>query len=116
VVGAPGSGAPTDSETVYGYRLRAILAEEEPALPGYDQDRWADRLRYDAADPNETLETFAVLRRRTLSLVAALDEDAWERGGHHSERGRETVGRIIQLLAGHDLVHLRQLERLRQAP
>ena len=35
-----------DSEIVIGYRLRVTVAEDRPALPGYDQDAWAARLRY----------------------------------------------------------------------
>ena len=103
-----------DSETVYGYRLRAILTEDEPELAGYDQDRWAERLRYDAGDLEEALETFAVLRRRTLRLFRTLGADEWERVGRHSERGRESVRHIAKLLAAHDLVHLRQIERIRR--
>ena len=39
-----------DSEVVWGYRLRRVIAEDRPAIEGYDQDRWADRLSYDRAD------------------------------------------------------------------
>jgi hypothetical protein len=35
-----------------------------------------------------------------------------ERQAVHPERGPETLGTIIRLLAGHDLNHLAQLERL----
>jgi len=35
------------------------------------------------------------------------------RTGLHSERGVESVAHIARLLAGHDLVHLRQIARIR---
>src|SRR4029453_16896838 len=35
-----------DQELVNSYRLRAIVAEDERAIQGYDQARWARRLRY----------------------------------------------------------------------
>src|SRR2546425_2975814 len=32
-----------DSELVWGYRLRMVLAHDRPAITGYDQDLWAER-------------------------------------------------------------------------
>ncbi len=104
-----------DSEAVYGYRLRSILTEDEPDLPGYDQDRWAELLRYAEGDAVEAAEVFGLLRRRTLRLLAALREEEWERAGQHGERGRESVRHIVRLLAAHDLAHLRQIERIKRA-
>jgi hypothetical protein len=33
----------------------------------------------------------------------------------HAERGDEPLGHMIKLYAGHDVVHLRQIARIRQA-
>lgn len=104
-----------DSELVYGYRLRAIVAEDEPALAGYDQDAWAQRLGYTDESLEDALDEVAVLRRRNLRFLERLSEEEWERAGRHSERGRESVRRIVRLLAAHDLVHLRQIERIKRA-
>src|SRR5688572_15406693 len=52
-----------DSELVAGFRLRLVLAQDRPPLTGYDQDLWADRLRYHEVDVHEALEQFTVLRR-----------------------------------------------------
>jgi hypothetical protein len=35
-----------DAELILGYRLRMVLAYDRPQIIGYDQDLWADRLRY----------------------------------------------------------------------
>ncbi len=45
-----------DSDLVWGYRLRMVLAHDRPRLTGYDQDMWAERLRYDEADADQALE------------------------------------------------------------
>jgi hypothetical protein len=37
------------------------------------------------------------------------------RVGIHAERGEETLADMIRLCAGHDLLHLAQLARIRQA-
>ena len=102
-----------DSELVWGYRLRMVLAEDRPSLSGYDQDRWADRLHYDAADAWQAAADFAVLRASNRRLLGAASEDDLERVSVHSERGEESVRHMIRLYAGHDLVHRNQIERIK---
>lgn len=102
-----------DQEIVNSFRLRSIVAEPDPALRGYDQDQWAARLRYGQTPVSELLQELEMLRRRNLRLLATLAPDEWERAGMHSERGRETARRLCALTAAHDLVHRRQIERIR---
>jgi len=104
-----------DSDLVWAYRMRLVLAEDRPRLTGYDQDLWARRLRYQDVDPDEALEQFAVLRKLNLRLLEGLDSTAFERVGIHSDRGEEQLDLMIRLYAGHDLVHLRQLARILEA-
>lgn len=104
-----------DSELVWGYRLRMVLAQERPPLVGYDQDLWATRLHYDEARVEQALEEFTVLRRANLRLLDRMSPADLERVGVHAERGEESVAHMMRLYAGHDLLHLRQLERIRHA-
>ena len=104
-----------DSDLVWGYRMRMVLAHDRPTLTGYDQDRWAERLRYDQAPVDIALEEFRVLRRSNLRLVADASADDLERVGLHAERGEESLSHMIRLYAGHDLLHLAQLTRIRKA-
>jgi uncharacterized damage-inducible protein DinB len=104
-----------DSELVWGYRLRMALAHDRPSLSGYDQDLWANRLRYDQAEPRQALEEFRMLRRANLRLLRGASSEDLERVAVHVERGNETVRHMMRLYAGHDRLHLRQLERIRRA-
>jgi uncharacterized damage-inducible protein DinB len=104
-----------DSEIVWAWRMRLILAQDRPALTGYDQDLWATRLHYDQADPSDALEQFTVLRRGNLRLVEGTSAAELKRVGIHSERGEESLEHLQRLYAGHDLMHLGQLERVRRA-
>jgi hypothetical protein len=104
-----------DSDLVWGWRVRLILAQDRPTITGYDQDLWADRLRYDQSEPSESLATFDVLRRANLRLIAQASPADLERVGVHAERGEESIDHLIRLYAGHDLLHLRQIERIRAA-
>lgn len=103
-----------DSELVWGYRLRMVWAQNRPPLTGYDQDLWAERLRYDEADIEHSLQEFTVLRHANLRLLRRASREDLKRVGVHAERGEESVEHMIRLYAGHDLLHLRQLDRIRQ--
>lgn len=102
-----------DSELVWGYRLRMVLAHDRPAITGYDQDLWATRLHYADADPRQAIHDFSVLRQANLRLLARASDSDLTRVGVHAERGEESVAHLIRLYAGHDILHLRQIARIR---
>src|SRR5262249_32846530 len=85
-----------DSELVWGYRLRLVLAQDRPTIIGYDQDLWADRLGYGQAPTDQAADDFATMRRANLRLLAAASEADLERVGVHSERGEESVAHMIK--------------------
>ena len=101
-----------DSEVVYGYRMRFIVAQPEGAIAGYDQERWLRALRYREAQIDPALEALTALRHWNLTWIRTLDDEERARWGTHSERGVESVGHIIQLLAAHDLAHRTQIKRI----
>ncbi len=104
-----------DAEMVVGVRLRMVLAENRPPLTAYDQDVWTERLRYREVPFADALEQFTVIRRVNLRLWAGLTEADQARVGVHTERGDESLGFMRNIHAGHDLAHLRQLSRIRDA-
>jgi hypothetical protein len=104
-----------DAEIVWAWRLRLILAQDRPELTGYDQDRWSARLGYERADAGESLELFSTVRRSNVRLLERATAADLKRVGVHSERGEESLEHLRRLYAGHDLLHLRQIERVRRA-
>ena len=104
-----------DSEVVWGWRMRLILAQDRPPITGYDQDRWADRLHYGEADVEDSLDALRVLRRDNLKLIERATPQELQRVGVHSERGEESAGYLMRLFAGHDLLHLNQIDRIKAA-
>lgn len=102
-----------DAELVYGVRIRFIVAAPGLPIQATEQDEWARVFAYATQSPAESLAALRVNRAALLRLLGRLPRDHWNRYGVHSERGRETVTRVVELLAGHDLNHLRQIrERL----
>jgi hypothetical protein len=103
-----------DSELVWGYRLRRIIAEDRPAIHGYDQDQWAERLHYEGADAEGALAEQRALRAGHMRLIRSLSPAERKRVGVHSERGEESIEHMIRMMAGHDTLHLNQLDRIRK--
>jgi len=104
-----------DSELVHGYRMRMIVSHPTPDIQVYDQDRWAKELEYRDRTLADALSEFRSLRESNLRLLRSLAPEKLARYGHHSERGQESVLQMTKLYAGHDLVHLKQIERIKQA-
>lgn len=104
-----------DSDLVVGFRLRMILAQDRPEITAYDQDLWANRLHYREAQLPDVLDQLEALREANLRIARRLTPEELGRYGVHSERGGESVGYLLRLAAGHDLVHRDQLARIRRA-
>jgi uncharacterized damage-inducible protein DinB len=101
-----------DAELVIGYRIRLMLAANGTPLQAFDQDVWADTFRYSGRDTKTSLETFRVLRESNVALLKSVPKTLWGNYGLHQERGKETVGHTMSLIAGHDLNHLQQVEAI----
>lgn len=98
-----------DTEVAWGWRIRLMLAADDPQLQPYDQDAFAERLRYAERDPNVALASFAALRADHIDLLRPLPERAWERVAGHPEFGSLSLRTLVQHLAHHDIDHLRQI-------
>ena len=103
-----------DAEVVMSFRLRMAVAQSGSPLQAYDQDTWAGALYYDKADCRDKLKSFSTLRGANVTLLKCLSPKEWQRYGMHEERGKETIERMVQMLAGHDVNHLRQIAEIRQ--
>jgi hypothetical protein len=101
-----------DAEVVGSWRMRLVLANNGSPMQAYDQEAWASNFRYELAEPADSVEAFTAARMANLRLLDRVDPKLHENYGMHAERGRETVTRIADLYAGHDLNHLMQIERI----
>jgi uncharacterized damage-inducible protein DinB len=104
-----------DSELICRYRMRLVLAQPGAKILGIDQDLWASGLEYNEADLADTLELLRVLRKANLKMLHALSDEQLEQHGLHNERGPESVRKMLQMIAGHDLLHRNQIKRIKRA-
>jgi uncharacterized damage-inducible protein DinB len=101
-----------DAEIVIAWRMRLILGTNGTPIQAFDQDVWAETFNYGKRDPRTSLETFRVLRENNLALLKSIPKHLWDNYGMHAERGKESVAHVVKMIAGHDLNHLRQVERI----
>jgi hypothetical protein len=114
---APGKWSPreivahlADCETVFSFRLRQTLAENNPVIQLFDQERWA--ATYGAYGAAEALDAFSALRHWNMALLRSLKPDAFQRKMTHPERGEMTFQTVVETMGGHDVNHIQQLERI----
>jgi hypothetical protein len=100
-----------DNELATCVRSRWILNEEKPMLIGYDQDLWMKGWQREEEPFDETFARFRVLRNSQLRLLRKCSEADLARTGIHAERGEISIAWLRDLVAGHDINHLLQLER-----
>jgi len=117
----PGPGAWTareivhhlaDSEVNSYVRLRRLVAEDDAVIIGYDEVTWAQRLHYER--PIESsLATVAAVRAASLDLARSLTEAEWSRSGTHTEAGRYSIERWLEIYSHHPQEHADQIRRAR---
>lgn len=117
---APGKWSPrqilihlTDCDLAFGFRYRQTLALDNHTVQPFDQDLWSKS--YESYDADQALATFMALRNWNLALIRTLTPEQMAKPCQHPERGQETFRTLIEINAGHDINHLRQLETFAKA-
>jgi hypothetical protein len=98
-----------ESEIVFAYRLRMVLSQNGVPIQSFDEQQWQQNAYALIKDPRLAMEVFSVVREANILLLRSLSRTQWEMHGTHSERGKETVARMVELYAGHDVNHLMQV-------
>jgi len=105
----------SETEIVVGYRMRTILGAPGTPIQAFDQDKWAAAGSYAARDAKKSLALFRAVREANLDLLRGLTAEQWKQFGMHAERGEESIEMTVNMIAGHDINHLRQVEGLLSA-
>ena len=84
-----------DFELVYTDRIKCILAEDNPTLPGRDPDAFAETLTYDSRHIATELNLIEAIRKHTAEILRTLSSDQWEFTGTHSVDGPLSVVELV---------------------
>jgi len=99
-----------DCEIAFAFRYRQTLAEDRHVIQPFDQERWAGM--YGGLTARSALNAFSALREWNLALIGSTPAEGMSKPVTHPQRGEMTFRVIVETMAGHDLNHLAQLDRI----
>lgn len=97
---------------VHQPRFKVLIEDDEVFLPGAVADKWVEERNYRAQNGPVALEDFLAAREQTLSLLAGLDAEVWQRQGQHAFFGPTTMHELLYLAVQHDEAHWEQINQL----
>ena len=98
-----------DAEERARARISAVLQEENPELPGYDQNGLVRERGYQQQALPAVVERLLALRAERLDVLAALTEEQWLRTGVSAGKGVTPLTAITCHMCWHDTNHLAQI-------
>lgn len=104
-----------DGEQISAVRLRRLLVEDAPLLPGYDAAAYAKKARYEKIPMPVALAAFEGARGMSFVILSNLSPADWKKAGTHSEYGPYSVDRWVQANANHVMNHIKQIMEVREA-
>jgi hypothetical protein len=92
-------------------RARFALSTPGYVAQPFSQDDW---VRIDGtAEARTALEAYVALRKLNVEMWRRLSQEQLARAFQHPEYGELSVSWIMAQLAGHDIHHLKQIERIK---
>ena len=85
-----------DSEQIIADRMKAIIAEDNPTLVNVDESAWAQKLSYHEQSIEDAIELMTLIRRQMAIVLRAQPDEAFDRFGTHSIRGKITLAAFVK--------------------
>ena len=95
-----------DAEFALADRVKRIIAEDNPVLLAWDENRFAQRLAYDKQSASDAATLIALTRKQLARVLRTLPADAFDRTGRHSERGPQSAADVLTMAVSHLERHL----------
>lgn len=113
---APGEWSPrqvvhhlADSEMTSAVRLRRLLVEDAPAIEAYDENAFAEVLRYSSRPIDSAMRAFEAARETSAEILRSMDLAALDRLGTHPDHESYSVADWLRIYADHAYDHARQI-------
>lgn len=103
-----------DAEMANADRIKRVIASDGPTLLAWDQDRFLAALFYDEQSVEDAVALVTLVRRQLGRVLAKLPPEAWHRSGHHSERGEQSLTRLVEGAIRHLDHHLHFINEKRE--
>jgi len=93
-------------------RIRKVIQESNPFIPGKDTDPWASEREYILQDCLDALHSFLAVRMELLSVLENLAPDDWQRPARHAILGPSHIQELVGIMASHDRLHIQQAHQV----
>lgn len=94
-----------DTERIFSYRALAFARGEKTALPGYDENHYADNCLADSRPLHDMVEELALVRKSTIMLFKSFDESVLDNIGKASGSNL-SVRAAGFIIVGHEIHHM----------
>ncbi len=105
----------SDFDPIYADRMKRVLADENPTLLGADEEKFAKALAYHSRDLEEEIKIVELTRSQMAKILRQLPDTALTRAGQHSERGPQTLEKLINGMINHVNHHVAFIIEKRKA-
>ncbi len=103
-----------DAELNLVGRMKKIIAEDNPLLMAFDQNKWADHFLYTRTSVEGSIALFYTLRASMTPVLKSLKDADFMRTGIHSEDGKVTLMAILEHTVEHFEHHLQTIEKTKR--
>lgn len=103
-----------ESDLVASYRMKRVVAEDNPMMDCYAESAFAERLFYHEIDLDDVCEVFRRNRRIMATILRRLKDADFARTGRHPETGVISLDVLVRVYA-HHLDHHMKFAREKRA-
>ncbi len=96
-------------------RLRTVIEQYNPFIPGVDSDPWAEERGYIQQDGPRALQKFTHVRLQLVELLESLQPEDWLRSSRHAIFGPTNLNELVSIIAAHDRLHVQQMSKILKA-
>jgi uncharacterized damage-inducible protein DinB len=94
-----------DVERIFGYRALCIARGDQNAIPGFDENLYANTGQFNKRSLYDLLHEFSLSRESNIALFKSFDSEMLSRMGT-ANNSRMSVRAILFMIAGHEKHHV----------
>lgn len=98
-----------DAELQFGVRFANALAEDNPAIVPFDEEKFPIGLKYAQRNPQISLSAFEAAHNLNYEILKNASAEDWNRTSVHPEKGQVHLTSLVKLCGGHIGAHIEQL-------
>jgi hypothetical protein len=100
-----------DAEIQFGVRYANALAEENPTIVPFDEEKFPNGLQYAKRSVATSLQSLAASHAMNYEILKNASDADWDRISTHPQRGAVTLLQLVTLSANHIEGHIDQLKK-----